>query len=255
MTSSIAINSAPTSTIDVGPTFYDYAGAEALQTQHGQSLRPLLETDDATREYALREWELHPNRAGVALSLRTVLDRRQKQRTSRRMATFTEGQRVSGTIVRKTDFGFFVDIGGIDGLLHVSRVERHNELRVQNGEEPVTFEAKQPVDVVVSRVDLDRGRVGLDLPDPDDPTDGYEVSDEAAPAANEVTGILKDLSAEGANVWIEDGVTGWLSARRFDGQSPRPGELRRFRIVSRDDSGRLELSLRLVGDDPEDDDE
>ena len=190
----------------------------------------------------------------MTLSLRTVLDRRQKQRTSRRMATFSEGQRVSGTIVRKTDFGFFVDIGGIDGLLHVSRVERHNELRVQHGEEPVTFEAKQPVDVIVSRVDLDRGRVGLDLPDPDDPTQGYEVSTDAAPAANEVTGILKDLSDEGANVWIEDGVTGWLSARRFDGQAPRPGELRRFRIVSRDDSGRLELSLRLVGEDPEDDD-
>ena len=63
---------APTSTIDVGPTMYDYAGAEPLQTQHGQSLRPLLETDATTREFALSEWELHSNRAGVALSLRTV---------------------------------------------------------------------------------------------------------------------------------------------------------------------------------------
>ncbi|MGI9524608.1 MAG: sulfatase-like hydrolase/transferase, partial [Hyphomicrobiaceae bacterium] len=64
--------SAPTSTIDVGPTLFDYAGCEAMQTQHGQSLRPLLETDQGRREYAYSEWELHPNRAGVALSLRTV---------------------------------------------------------------------------------------------------------------------------------------------------------------------------------------
>lgn len=63
---------APTSTLDVGPTFYDYADAEPLQTQHGRSLRPLLETDTAKRDYALSEWELHPNRAGVALSLKTV---------------------------------------------------------------------------------------------------------------------------------------------------------------------------------------
>ncbi|MEL6964745.1 MAG: sulfatase/phosphatase domain-containing protein, partial [Pseudomonadota bacterium] len=62
----------PVSTLDLGPTFYDYAGAEALQTQHGQSLRPLLETQEATRDFAMNEWELLPTRAGVALSLRTV---------------------------------------------------------------------------------------------------------------------------------------------------------------------------------------
>jgi arylsulfatase A-like enzyme len=63
---------APTSTLDLGPTFSDYGETTPLQTQHGQSLRPLLERDDATRAFALNEWELHPNRAGVALSLRTV---------------------------------------------------------------------------------------------------------------------------------------------------------------------------------------
>ncbi|MEO0946365.1 MAG: sulfatase-like hydrolase/transferase, partial [Pseudomonadota bacterium] len=62
----------PVSTLDLGPTFFDYGNAEALQTQHGTSLRPLIETDTATREFALNEWELLPTRAGVGLSLRTV---------------------------------------------------------------------------------------------------------------------------------------------------------------------------------------
>ena len=44
----------------------------ALQPQHGETLRPLIETDEATREFAMNEWELLPTRAGVALSLRTV---------------------------------------------------------------------------------------------------------------------------------------------------------------------------------------
>ena len=61
----------PVSTIDLGPTLYDLGGAEALQTQHGHSLRQLIE-GDGTRDFALNEWELHPNRVGVALSLRTV---------------------------------------------------------------------------------------------------------------------------------------------------------------------------------------
>ena len=61
----------PVSTLDLGPTFLDYAGADALQTQHGQSLRPVLE-QGAGRDFALNEWGLLPGRVGVALELRTV---------------------------------------------------------------------------------------------------------------------------------------------------------------------------------------
>ncbi|MEX0283627.1 MAG: sulfatase-like hydrolase/transferase [Paracoccaceae bacterium] len=61
----------PVSTIDLGPTFCDYGKASALQTQHGASLRPLIE-GDGTRDFAYNEWELLPTRAGVGLSLRTV---------------------------------------------------------------------------------------------------------------------------------------------------------------------------------------
>ena len=62
----------PVSTLDIGPTFLDLAAAEPLQTQHGASLRPLLDDFGATRDYAMNEWELLPTRAGVGLSLRTV---------------------------------------------------------------------------------------------------------------------------------------------------------------------------------------
>ncbi|MCY4179400.1 MAG: sulfatase-like hydrolase/transferase, partial [Litoreibacter sp.] len=55
----------PVSTLDLGPTLFDYGRAEALQTQHGATLRPLIETEDASREYAFNEWELLPARAGV----------------------------------------------------------------------------------------------------------------------------------------------------------------------------------------------
>lgn len=62
----------PVSTLDLAPTFMDYAQAEPLGTLHGQSLRDLIETDTASREYAYNEWELLANRVGVQLSLRTV---------------------------------------------------------------------------------------------------------------------------------------------------------------------------------------
>ena len=66
----------PVSTLDLSPTFCDYAEATPQLTQHGQSLRPLIEQDSqegtATRDFAYAEWELLANRVGVQLSLRTV---------------------------------------------------------------------------------------------------------------------------------------------------------------------------------------
>ncbi len=69
---------APVSTLDLAATFFDYGSADALLPQHGRSLRPLLEGNDAGRDFALNEWELLPTRAGVALSLRTVRTRTHK---------------------------------------------------------------------------------------------------------------------------------------------------------------------------------
>jgi len=190
----------------------------------------------------------------MSLSLRTVLDRRKQRQEQQRLASFHEGQRLSGTIVRKTDFGFFVDIGGVDGLLHISRLERHNEQRKGHGEEPVALEVQQSVEVVISRIDPDRQRIGLDLPDPQDPSAGYAPTQDSA-SADEVTGILRDLSSEGANVFVVDeGIEGFVSSARFGGQSPRPGELRRFRTAARDAvTGRPEPSRSLRAAAEEDD--
>ena len=69
--------SEPVSTIDLGPTFFDYGGAEPQLAQHGTSLRPLVE-GDATRDFARNEWGLGSGRVGVALELRTVRTRTHK---------------------------------------------------------------------------------------------------------------------------------------------------------------------------------
>ncbi|MDD9910063.1 MAG: sulfatase-like hydrolase/transferase [Ahrensia sp.] len=68
----------PVSTLDLAATFCDYAHATALLDQHGESLRPLIETNEAHRDIARNEWELLPTRAGVALSLRTVRSKTHK---------------------------------------------------------------------------------------------------------------------------------------------------------------------------------
>ncbi len=63
---------APASTLDIASTFADYAGAQPRLSQHGTSLRGLLEGTDGSRDFAYNEWDLHSNRTGVSLDLRTV---------------------------------------------------------------------------------------------------------------------------------------------------------------------------------------
>lgn len=72
-----AVVDAPVSTLDLCATFCELAGTAPLLPQHGQSLLPVIR-GDATRAFALNEWQLLPTRAGVALSLRTVRTRDRK---------------------------------------------------------------------------------------------------------------------------------------------------------------------------------
>lgn len=68
----------PVSTIDIAATLGDYAGVPMPHARHSHSLRPLIETDTASRSFAYSEWSLRASRFGTALDLRTVRTRRHK---------------------------------------------------------------------------------------------------------------------------------------------------------------------------------
>jgi arylsulfatase A-like enzyme len=68
----------PVSTLDLAQTFCDYAQTSMDVDTHSRSLRPMIETDVASRDFALSEWDLRPSRSGVELQLRTVRTPRHK---------------------------------------------------------------------------------------------------------------------------------------------------------------------------------
>jgi arylsulfatase A-like enzyme len=68
----------PVSTLDLAQTFCDYAQTSMDVNAHSRSLRPMIETDIASRDFALSEWDLRPSRSGVELQLRTVRTKRYK---------------------------------------------------------------------------------------------------------------------------------------------------------------------------------
>lgn len=161
------------------------------------------------------------------------------------LASLQTGDRISGVVTNITRFGVFVDLGGVEGLIHVSELSwgrvRHPADVVSCGDE---------LEVQVLSVDCDQGRVGLSLkellPDPWETVEDRFTIDEI------VEGTVTNVVKFGAFVGIEEGLEGLIHVSELgDGNILHPrnivneGEQVRVRIINIDaQERRLGLSLR-----------
>ncbi|WP_102263421.1 30S ribosomal protein S1 [Mesobacillus jeotgali] len=152
-----------------------------------------------TLSFKIVELEQEKNR--LILSHRAVVEEEQGKKKQDLLAAIQTGQVIEGTVQRITDFGAFVDIGGVDGLVHISQlshehVEKPSDV-VQEG---------QQVQVKVLSVDRDNERISLSiketLPGP------WADIDEKAPKGSTLEGTVKRLVSYGAFVEVFPGVEG-----------------------------------------------
>lgn len=100
--------------------------------------------------------EANPRRGNLVLSRRAVLEREKREKRDERLKNLSVGDSVDGTVTKIMDFGAFVDIGGLDGLLHISQLSWD---RVQHPSEVV--EQGQQVKVRIEKIDEQTGKIGL----------------------------------------------------------------------------------------------
>ena len=100
--------------------------------------------------------EANERRGNLVLSRRAVLEREKEAKRAERMASISVGDSVEGTVTKILDFGAFVDIGGLDGLLHISQLSWD---RVNHPSEVV--EVGQKVEVRIDKIDEQSGKIGL----------------------------------------------------------------------------------------------
>lgn len=145
--------------------------------------------------------ELDREKNKLILSHRAVLDERADQTKQETLASLQPGQVVEGTVQRLTDFGVFVDIGGVDGLVHISQLAHY---RVETPSEVVS-EGDQ-VKVKVLSVDRDNERISLSIKETQPgPWEGIE---EKVSTGDVVEGTVKRLVSFGAFVEVFPGVEG-----------------------------------------------
>lgn len=155
------------------------------------------------QELKVKIIELDRQKRRVILSRRQVLEEERSQARNDIWASIEEGQTLSGTVKSLTDFGAFIDLGGVDGLLHVSEMSWG---RVQHPSE--VLKESEKVQVKVLRLDRERGRISLGLKQV--LNNPWEDIERRYPEGSIVKGTVVRLATFGAFVELEPGIDGLI---------------------------------------------
>ena len=145
--------------------------------------------------------KLNRRRGNVVLSRRAVLEEEREEKKKHTLEVLAEGMVLTGTVKNITDYGAFIDLGGIDGLLHVTdmswgRVGHPSEI----------FQVGDQVEVVVLHFDRESGRVSLGYKQKS--SDPWERVEQTYAPGTKVQGRVVSLTNYGAFVELEAGVEG-----------------------------------------------
>ena len=189
-------------------------------------------------------------RSNVVLSRKAILEKEQEVEKKQTMAELEEGKLVSGTVKNITDYGVFIDLGGLDGLLHITDISWG---RVGHPSE--YFEVGDEVDVVILRFDRERERVSLGYKQRFE--DPWVLVPEKYPVGKRVEGKVVSIVDYGAFVALEEGVEGLIhvSEMSWTKKVKNPRSLMEVGeevevVVSEVDPEKRRLSLSLRATEP-----
>ena len=200
-------------------------------------------------ELEARVIEMDRNRNNVVLSRRVLLEEGRKNERAEILSKLTKGMRLKGTVSSIVDFGAFVDLGGIDGLVHISELSWNH---VNHPSEVV--KVGQEVEVEVLDVDLSRERISLGLkqttPDP------WIKLVESYPVGSVIDGKVTKIVPFGAFVELGSNVEGLvhiseMAPRRIEtpAQVVKVGQEVKVKVMEvNPDRRRISLSMKAAAE-------
>jgi small subunit ribosomal protein S1 len=196
--------------------------------------------------------KMNSGRGNIVLSRRAILEEKQNAQKVATLATLAEGQIMSGVIKNVTEYGAFVDLGGIDGLLHITdmswgRVTHPSEI----------FKVGDKVEVIVLKYDREKQKVSLGIKQKTQ--DPWLTVAERYLVGNRVRGKVVSLTDYGAFVELEHGVEGlvhvsemsWTQKVKHPSKMVAVGEIIEAVVLSVDPAGkRISLGMKQVEPNP-----
>jgi len=173
-------------------------------------VRPIRDTTFLeNRDLEFKVIKIDQKRNNVVLSRRAVVEKEYSAEREELLKTLEEGAVVTGIVKNLTDYGAFIDLGGIDGLLHITDMAWR---RVRHPSECV--EIGQEIQVKVLKYDKDKNRVSLGMKQMGE--DPWQNINRRYPAGTRVFGKVNNLTDYGCFVEIEEGVEGLVHVSEMD---------------------------------------
>jgi small subunit ribosomal protein S1 len=228
-------------------------GVKAFLPGSQVDLRPIRNLDKLIGQtYQFKVIKFNKKRGNIVLSRRVLLERERDEQKTKTLETLEEGKVVKGVIKNITEYGAFVDLGGIDGLLHITdmswgRVNHPSEI----------FQVGDEVTVRVLKYNPETERVSLGLKQTQE--DPWSHAEEAYPPGKKVRGKVQSITDYGAFVELEAGVEGlihvsemsWTKKVKHPSKLLEVGQEIECQVLEVDaKSKRISLGLKQLEPDP-----
>lgn len=231
----------------------DLEGLEAFLPGSHVDLRPVPDMDALVgQEMDFRILKINRRRSNVIISRRVLLEEERENMRQELLDTIEEGQVVQGKVKNITEYGVFIDLGGLDGLLHITDMSwkriRHPKEMVQLGDD---------LELKVLGFDAEEKKVSLGLKQL--VSDPWENIEEKYPEGTRMTGKVTNLADYGAFVELDDGVEGlvhisemsWTRKLRHPSQLVKSGDEVEVVVLGIDsERKRISLGMKQVSPNP-----
>lgn len=231
----------------------DIGGIQAFLPGSQVDVRPVRNLDSfRNKEIEVRVIKVNKKRGNIVLSRKVVLEEVISGKKNETLKNLEEGIIVEGQVKNITEYGAFIDLGGIDGLLHITdmswgRIQNPNEL----------FKVGETIQVKILKFDRDKERVSLGykqlIPDP------WATTVERYPIGTRVTGKVASVTDYGAFIELEAGVEGlvhvtemsWSKRVKHPSKLVSPGQDIEAVVLEVDqNSRRISLGIKQIEPNP-----
>ncbi len=179
-------------------------GVQAFLPGSQADLRPIRNLDEMVGQtFKFKILKYNRKRSNIVLSRRVILEEEREKKRTNTLSSIHEDKVVEGVVKNITEYGVFVDLGGVDGLLHITdiswgRVKHPSEL----------FSVGDRIKVKILNLDLERERVSLGMKQLTE--DPWATAAEKYPVGSKISGKVVSLTDYGAFVELEEGIEGLI---------------------------------------------
>ncbi|MFH1914372.1 MAG: 30S ribosomal protein S1 [Pseudomonadota bacterium] len=231
----------------------DLGGVEAFLPGSHVDLRPVPDMDAlVNKKFDFKILKINRRRSNVIVSRRVLLEEMRGEQRDKLLDTLEDGQVVTGKVKNITEYGVFIDLGGLDGLLHITDMSwkriKHPKEMVQLGDD---------LELKILSFDREAQKVSLGLKQL--VSDPWENIAEKYPEGARFNGTITNLADYGAFVELENGVEGlvhisemsWTRKLRHPSQMVKVGEEVEVIVLGVDqDKKRISLGMKQISPNP-----